>query len=88
MKHPAAYSLEHAFDLSLSAFGDFNFQKRPFRAEIISSSWLIRPALDDAKKAKMKGVAVFAVIYNGQFLADRQISKSSFRNIMNKILGG
>jgi GNAT superfamily N-acetyltransferase len=30
--------------------------------------------------------AVFAIIYNGQLLADYQISRSRFRNIMNKIL--
>lgn len=30
--------------------------------------------------------AVFAVIYNGQLLADHQISRSRFRNIMNKII--
>ena len=30
--------------------------------------------------------AVFAVIYNGQILADHQISRKRFKNIMNKIL--
>ncbi len=30
--------------------------------------------------------AAFAIIYNGQLLADHQISKSRFRNIMNKII--
>lgn len=30
--------------------------------------------------------AVFAVIYDGQLLADHQISASRFRNIMNKVL--
>lgn len=29
---------------------------------------------------------VFAIIYNGQLLADHQVSRSRFRNIMNKIL--
>ncbi len=30
--------------------------------------------------------AAFAVIYNGQLLADHQISATRFRNIMNKVL--
>jgi len=30
--------------------------------------------------------SAFAVIYNGQLLADHQISATRFKNIMNKIL--
>lgn len=47
--------------------------------------FLIQACIDDAQNAPTPYV-VFAIFYNGQLLADHQISKSRFRNIMNKIL--
>jgi hypothetical protein len=41
----------------------------------------------DAQKAPTP-FAVFALIYNGQLLADHQISRTRFRNIMNNALAG
>ena len=32
--------------------------------------------------------AIFALIYNGRLLADHQISRTRFRNIMNKCVTG
>jgi len=60
-------------------------------AEITEKTYKLKPRIvelkthQDAQNAPTP-YTVFAVIYNGQFLADRQISKSRFRNIMNRIL--
>ena len=63
-----------------------------FAAEIIETAekeYGMRPTVvdlessSDAQNAPTP-YAIFAVIYNGQLLADHQISRTRFRNIMSK----
>ena len=59
-------------------------------AETARTTYKLKPKLielkthRDAQNAPTPYTA-FAIIYNGQLLADHQISRSRFRNIMNKI---
>lgn len=59
-------------------------------AETAKTEYNIEPAVidlqswTDAQRAPTP-YAVFAVIHNGQLLADHQISRTRFRNIMNKL---
>ena len=65
-----------------------------FTAEIVQTAeedYHIKPKLidlessSDAQNAPTP-YAVFAVIYKGRLLADHQISRTRFRNIMNRVL--
>ena len=60
-------------------------------AEMARTTYGIRPrtvqleTLRDARNAPTP-YATFAIIYDGQLLADHQISRSRFRNIMDKLV--
>ena len=62
-------------------------------AEAAENEYRVRPTVihieswSDAQNAPTP-YAIFAVIYNGQLLADHQISRTRFRNIMNKYVSG
>lgn len=64
-----------------------------FASEIAQSAqedFGLKPAIVELKSARQAQnaptpYAVFAVIYNGRLLADHQISRSRFRNIMRKL---
>jgi len=62
-------------------------------AETAERDYLIKPTIitlqspSDAQNAPTP-YAIFAVIYNGQLLADHQISRTRFRNIMKKQAAG
>jgi hypothetical protein len=59
-------------------------------AETAASEYHIRPTVvdlqscSDAQNAPTP-YAIFSLIYNGRLLADHQISRTRFRNIMNKL---
>jgi len=60
-------------------------------AEMAKRTYSLKPQIVELKTYKQAQnaptpYAVFAVIYDGQLLADHQISAGRFRNIMNKIL--
>ncbi len=60
-------------------------------AETAENEYHIKPTVvdlecwNDAQNAPTP-YAIFALIYNGRLLADHQISRTRFRNIMNKCL--
>jgi hypothetical protein len=59
-------------------------------AEAAESEYHLKPAVIDLKswsdaQEAPTPYAVFAILYNGQLLADHQISRTRFRNIMNKL---
>jgi len=59
-------------------------------AETAESEYHIKPAVIDLKswsdaQQAPTPYAVFAVLYDGRLLADHQISRTRFRNIMNKL---
>jgi len=60
-------------------------------AEMAEETYKLKPQIVDIKTYRdaqnaPTPYAAFAVIYNGQLLADHQISATRFRNIMNKVL--
>jgi hypothetical protein len=60
-------------------------------AETAENEYRITPTVIDLKswsdaQEAPTPYAVFAVLYNGQLLADHQISRTRFRNIMNKLV--
>jgi len=62
----------------------------PGREEIAEKKYHIKPNVVDLKSPAdaqdaPTPYAVFAVIYDGQLLADHQISRTRFRNIMKKL---
>lgn len=60
-------------------------------AEMAEKTYKLKPRIIELKTYQEAQNAptpytAFAIIYNGQLLADHQISKTRFRNIMNKII--
>ena len=69
------YAVRFAEDIAASAREDYGIEPRIVELE----------SCRDAQNAPTP-YAVFAVIYNGRLLADHQISRTRFRNIMRKVL--